>query len=113
MAPTDTLEELEELLEEELEVLRHARFDELEDLILRKESLVEALAQTPPHEADLARLRDKALRTATALEASRQGLSSAARRIAELARVDQPETYDSSGHRARLGPRAGTLEKRS
>lgn len=108
------LAELEALLDREAAAVRCADFTGLEGLATRKQALIDALAGEPaPEEQALDRLRQKAARNASALEAARQGLRAARRRILELRQADRPETYDSAGRRQGLSPASGAVEKRA
>ena len=105
---------LETLLDTEMQAIRRADFSGIARFAERKEALLSALTSAPaPAPEALERLRRKARRNASALEAVGQGLRAAARRLGELAGAATPETYDAEGRRTGLGPSATRLEHRA
>lgn len=113
-AEIDPLSALEDLLSTEAEAARRADFGSLAELAARKEALLEALLAGPaPEPGRLEALRHKARRTAAVLQAARRGLRAARRRIAELQKAGDPETYAADGRRQGLEPAQGTLERRA
>ncbi|WP_127901258.1 flagellar biosynthesis protein FlgN [Solirhodobacter olei] len=108
------MQALSDLLESEMDLIRRADFPGLDGVAERKEALLAALLAGPaPAPEALERLRNQALRNAGALEAARQGLRAAARRLAEIAGSTRPQTYDAEGRRNGLAPGAGQLERRA
>ncbi|MBI1217226.1 MAG: hypothetical protein GC186_01655 [Rhodobacteraceae bacterium] len=112
--PGSPLTALMALLETEVDLLRRFDFAHLGALAAQKSALLDALIAAPPPESSaLERLRARARRNATLLQAAGRGVRSARRRLADLRRAAAPETYDARGRRNGLGPSTGTMEHRA
>lgn len=107
---------LADLLAREAALLRAGAFDGLEALATEKAALVEALAiaDVPPPDAATRSLQAAAQRNAILLQAARDGLAAASRRLAELSAAPTGlQVYDGAGRRAKLDGAAPRNSRRS
>lgn len=102
------------LLEQERRALHEADLAQLARLMPRKVALLERLEREPVDDAvSLAQVRDAAQRNAGLLRALIDGVGAARRLIADLQTGAQGSTYRPDGVRARLDPKAGSLQRRA
>lgn len=115
-APATAAEALADLLAREAALLQAGALDGLEALAAEKEALAARLALdgVALDAAATRRLQAAAQRNAMLLQAARDGLAAAGRRLAELGGAPPAlHTYDGSGRRARLEPAAPRNSRRS
>lgn len=98
---------LMELMADMRLALRSGNLAALEGISGRIEATVPDVAALSKDE--LAALGRMAAENADALDAARQGIRSARRRIAEIAAAEKGLTYDRNGMRAGLATRAASL----
>ena len=102
--------DLRRLLEEEHRVLVSGKLSELEDIVARKELLLQALPATPPDELEgLARLAD---RNARLLVAAGRGVKAALYQVKDARSGGALRTYDRTGTATEHTGATGGVEKR-
>jgi hypothetical protein len=113
-AAADLAASLADLLAREAMLLQSGAFDALEGLATEKEALAADLTTAELPLAEMRRLQAAAHRNALLLDAAREGLSAARRRLAELAAPPPAlHTYDGSGRRAPLQAAPPQTSRRS
>ena len=112
----DTVDFLDDLLEEERLALLDGNLDLIGRMFDRKESLIEALNDhdTPDIKA-LSDLNIKVVRNQALLGSALEGIQSVADRLATMRRIKSSlDTYDAQGRRKKIDmPLKGSVEKRA
>ncbi len=110
----DTTTDLHDLLERERQALRSGALNLMAQLTEEKEHLMTRLKAEEPDRRTLDQLRDMAVRNSRLLAATRRGIETAQKQIAQI-RSGGPRlnTYDSHGQRNCLNSAAGRLERRA
>ena len=112
----DTVDSLDDLLEEERAALLDGNLDLIGRMLKRKESLIDVLndLERPDIEA-LSNLNIKVARNQVLLGSALEGIQSVADRLATMSRVKNSlDTYDAQGRRKKIDmPLKGVVEKRA
>jgi len=111
----DTARALDVLLEEERKALLNGEFSKFEELIARKEALIELLVEAPDTAETMTSLASRMTRNQDLLSTALDGVRSVAHRLSELRKVrGSLDTYDKSGQRRSVDLQADrSLEKRA
>jgi flagellar biosynthesis/type III secretory pathway chaperone len=112
----DTIDALDDLLDEERLALLDGNLDLIGRMFERKESLIDALNDYGKAEIDaLSGLNTKVQRNQELLGSALEGIQSVADRLATLRRVKGSlDTYDAQGRRKKIDmPTNGEVEKRA
>lgn len=104
-------EEIIKFLEEEQQAILSADFSAMEELLEKKQAIVDGLARSGHQipEKEIKRIRDTSLRNDSLLQASQKGLLAAGSLIRDA--VSRHKTYGRDGERAHLTP-SQTIEKK-
>ena len=103
---------MEQLLARERAAVLRGDFRSLEKIANETERLVARLGQSRPDPEDVADLRRMSDRNGALLEAARQGLSDARRKLEALNTPLELHTYDSAGRRTTLFAHPKALTRR-
>ncbi|PRX33709.1 hypothetical protein SAMN05216257_104375 [Meinhardsimonia xiamenensis] len=112
--PLGLASEIEDLLERERRALLEARFDVLERLAARKESLLRELAEHRPKAGDLERLQALSRRNEGLFRAALAGIGRARERARAIAGAGEFRTYGRDGRmQSAMPPAVGQPARRA
>lgn len=112
----DTVDSLDDLLDEERMALLDGNLDHIGRLMGRKEALIDALNDQNGSEYRLlSELNTKVVRNQILLKSALEGIQNVAKRLAAVRQVKSTiDTYDAQGRRKKVDmPTKGTVEKRA
>lgn len=112
----DTIDSLDDLLDEERLALLGGNLDLIGRMVARKESLIDVLNDYGKADKEvLSTLNDKVLRNQNLLGSALEGIQSVADRLAAMRRIKiSLDTYDSRGNRKKIEMTLkGSVEKRA
>lgn len=112
----DTLESLDNLLEQERIALINGDLDQIGDFLTRKEELVNQLnAKDSTQPDEMAGLQGKVARNQALLDNALEGIRTVARRLSTLRNIRKSlDTYDANGKRKKITtPIVSSVEKRA
>ena len=112
----DTLDSLEELLEQERTALINGNLDQIGEYLNRKEELVDQLNSSDIAQPDeMADLQRKVARNQALLDNALEGIRTVARRLSTLRNIRKSlDTYDAHGERKKItAPIVSSVEKRA
>jgi flagellar biosynthesis/type III secretory pathway chaperone len=111
MRSDDVIATLTRLCAQEKEMITRGKLDELAPLIVRKQALVDELADMNPE--GLALVRDLLGRSQTLIEAAIKGVKSARLRLLQIRNAgDAINSYDPAGKTRIIGDSSATVERR-
>ncbi len=106
-------DELEDLFSREREIILGGNIRRLQALAEQKLILFDALATSPPTDAnEFRKLRASALRNARLLVAAGRGLKAAIRQVSDAGHQREQGFYDTNGQRKSLVGNAEKLERK-
>lgn len=114
--PQKLIDELDQILDQERTALMAGNLESMEDLLAKKEKIIDQLNSVSKLEREpLEQVQTKLSRNQDLLDSAMEGIRSVATRMAELRRIRKGlDVYDQSGRRTRYGTRNGSkLEKRA
>lgn len=112
----DTIDSLDDVLEQERQALLHGELDKLQRLYDYKARLIDQLRVLDLEDAeDIQPLTEKLNRNQSLLNSALEGIRAVTRRLDAVRQARETlETYDADGKRNTLGSRSGrTLTKRA
>lgn len=110
------IDELDRLLDFEREAVLNGNLQEMQDLVRRKESLIDALSDLDaPKAAPISEIQDKLARNQMLLDGALQGIRRASARLAAVRKVRRSlETYGEDGQKKTIDAQISRqLEKRA
>jgi len=110
------IDELDRLLDFEREAILHGNLQEMQDLVTRKESLIDALSDLDvPNAAPISEIQGKLSRNQMLLDGALQGIRRASARLAAERKVRRSlETYAEDGQKKTIDAQISRqLEKRA
>ena len=112
----DTVDSLDDLLDEERAALLDGNLDQIGRMLKRKERLINALNDSDqPEIGALTKLNIKVVRNQALLTSALEGIQNVADRLTAMRRIkDSLDTYDARGLRKRIDmPSKGKVERRA
>jgi flagellar biosynthesis/type III secretory pathway chaperone len=112
----DTVDSLDDLLDEERTALLDGKLDQIGRMLKRKESLIDVLNGSDQFDIEaLSNLNIKVVRNQGLLTSALEGIQSVADRLAAMRRIKNSlDTYDAQGRRKEIDmPLQGVVEKRA
>ena len=112
----DTVDSLDDLLDEERAALLDGKLDQIGRMLKRKESLIDVLNGSDQFDIEaLSNLNIKVVRNQGLLTSALEGIQSVTDRLAAMRRIKNSlDTYDARGQRKEIDmPLKGVVEKRA